>query len=267
MAVVGLSEFSFGYGFLYEQTRRNWGNLRIAPILPNLVQEADAGWDARLPLAGTDFYYQFKLSDYLVRRNSKFHRDGSYHTPYYRIPFHPRDNNRQHHRLWHLAQTNPNTYYVAPEFATIHDFNSAFLTETLTEHSRLIPLNQCDDCTDAGQHYLTYQTGDVGWNQYSERKRREESYQGRELESLYKRTVGSWRRVDEAFAVDVFRKATDAVKRSFNFQQDVRAEVDQVLPLLDFDPTQERPAVTLLRTARVLSVFTGATMVLIWSPR
>ena len=51
-------------GFLFEQTRRNWANLRVAPILPSLAQEAEDAWDARLPLTGTDFYYQFKLSDY-----------------------------------------------------------------------------------------------------------------------------------------------------------------------------------------------------------
>ena len=28
MASIGISEFTFGYAFLYEQTHANWGNLR-----------------------------------------------------------------------------------------------------------------------------------------------------------------------------------------------------------------------------------------------
>ena len=58
MAITGISEFSFGYAFLYEQTRRNWGTLRAAPILPSLQKEADEGWDANLPTHGVDYYYQ-----------------------------------------------------------------------------------------------------------------------------------------------------------------------------------------------------------------
>ena len=61
MATIGISEFTFGYAFLYEQTRKNWANLKAAPVLPSLQKEKDEGWDAHLPLQGVDFYYQFKL--------------------------------------------------------------------------------------------------------------------------------------------------------------------------------------------------------------
>jgi hypothetical protein len=36
MAVTGVSEFTFGFAFLFEQTTQNWANLRAAPILPSL---------------------------------------------------------------------------------------------------------------------------------------------------------------------------------------------------------------------------------------
>ena len=81
MAQIGISEFTFGYAFLYEQTHANWSGLTAAPVLPSLQQEQDAGWDAHLPLAGTDFYYQFKLSDYLSRSNALYIADGTYATP------------------------------------------------------------------------------------------------------------------------------------------------------------------------------------------
>src|SRR5262249_57938047 len=67
MGATGISEFTFGYAFLYEQTQRNWTNLKAVPILPSLQQEANLGWDAHLPTQAADFYYQFKLSDYLER--------------------------------------------------------------------------------------------------------------------------------------------------------------------------------------------------------
>jgi hypothetical protein len=106
MAEIGISEFTFGYGFLYEQTQGNWGNLTAAPILPSLQQEEQQGWDARLPLTGTDFYYQFKLSEYLWRGNAKYRigpnkppEDCIYADAYYRFWLHKRNNNQQHRRL------------------------------------------------------------------------------------------------------------------------------------------------------------------------
>ena len=65
MAIIGISEFTFGFAFLYEQTVAKWGRLTAAPILPSLFQEAQDPWDAHLPVSGTDYYFQFKLSDYL----------------------------------------------------------------------------------------------------------------------------------------------------------------------------------------------------------
>src|SRR5688572_27998574 len=99
MTITGLSEFSFGFAFLFEQTHRNWPGMKAAPVLPSLRQEADDAWDAHLPLQGLDYYYQFKLTDYLFNWNAKYIADGTYHSPYYRIAFHSRDNNRQHRRL------------------------------------------------------------------------------------------------------------------------------------------------------------------------
>ena len=92
MASIGISEFTYGYAFLYEQTHANWGNLKAAPILPSLQQEPEQGWDAHLPTHATDFYYQFKLTDCLSRRNASFTADGTYGGPYYRIALHRKDN-------------------------------------------------------------------------------------------------------------------------------------------------------------------------------
>jgi hypothetical protein len=93
MAPLGISEFTFGYAFLYEQTHANWGKLKAVPVLPSLQQEKAAGWDAHLPLVGTDYYYQFKLSEYPRRSNAKYISDKTYSGPYYRLSLHRKDGN------------------------------------------------------------------------------------------------------------------------------------------------------------------------------
>src|SRR6266852_4354908 len=163
MAEIGISEFAFGYAFLYEQTQANWGNLRAAPVLPSLQREELEGWDARLPLNGTDFYYQFKLSDYLSRGNATYIRDATYNSPYYRFWLHRRNDNQQHRRLRQHCVANPNTYYAAPQFNSIEEFNTRFLARQITANCRIIPLTLCDDITDGEHHCITFQGGDPEW--------------------------------------------------------------------------------------------------------
>jgi len=261
MAAIGISEFTFGYAFLYEQTHANWPNLRAAPVLPSLQQEHNAGWDAHLPLNGIDFYYQFKLSDHLSRSNATFIADGTYAGPYYRLALHRKDRNRQHQRLREHARTYPNTYYVAPEFDTLDDFNAAFLARQITIRSRLIPVPDSDDIFDGDQHYITFQLGHVGWNQHSERKRHERSFLGRDLAKLYRESEKQWRHIDKQFAEELFQKTSNVVKRVL--QREAKGDVQATLPLLDFNPRRAEHRDVLLRTSQILSVVFGVTLVLV----
>lgn len=261
MAIVGLSEFTFGFGFLYEQTAANWGALKVAPVLPSLQQEQDDGWDARLPLQGTDYYYQFKLSDYLSRGNAKHIRDATYGGPYYRFHLHKKNNNRQHQRLREHCAENPLTYYVAPEFNALEDFNLAFLAKELRERSRLIALTDCDDIGDAEQHYITFAEGQEGFIQHSTRKRHEHSSFGRELPELYKRSEKQWQRIDKGFAVRLFERTRAVVTRNLEREEPLLERRE--LPLLDFAPQQVSRRDVLLRTADVLATFLGVTLVLV----
>jgi hypothetical protein len=43
MVEIGISEFTFGYAFLYEQTQANWSDLKAALVLPNLQQVGATG--------------------------------------------------------------------------------------------------------------------------------------------------------------------------------------------------------------------------------
>jgi hypothetical protein len=261
MAVVGISEFTFGYAFLYEQTHNNWGNLRAAPILPSLQQEHDEGWDARLPVNGTDFYYQFKLSDYLSRGNASFIADGTYNGPYYRLALHKKDRNRQHRRLRELAQTNSHTYYVAPEFNNIDEFNAAFLQRQITQRSRMIAVSDCDDINDGDQHYLTFRQGRADWIQHSEKRRHQRSYSGEDLAGLYRQTHNLWKPVNKEFAEELFDKTAAVVRRVLGKEQQ-RAEPARV-ELLDFNPQQRERGDVLIRTSEILSVMLGVTLVVV----
>lgn len=260
MAITGVSEFMFGYGFLYEQTRANWSSVRAAPVLPSLWDEANQGWDAHLPLVGTDYYYQFKLSDRMAHPRARFIADGTYEAPYYRIALHKKAFNRQHRNLRLLCDENPDTYYVAPEFDTLDEFNAAFLSSQVKDRSRLIPLTECDDIanTDGTQHYITFQNG-AGWLQHSEAKEHRRSFMGRDLERLYLSTEDKWKTIDERFAKDLYEKTAVFVRRII---QNVEGERDPA-SILDFNPRNTTRGDLLIRTSQLLAVTLGVTLVLV----
>lgn len=259
MVELGISEFTFGYAFLYEQTLRNWGSLVAVPILPSLRKEAELGWDAHLPLRGCDFYYQFKLSDRLKRANATFIADGTYGGPYYRIKLHARNYNQQHRMLRRHSQSNQRTYYVAPEFATIGDFKHAFLSSTITEHSRLIPLHQCENYppNDSEQHYITYQENDSVFLQHSKASRHEKSRSGEELERIYTESHQNWRLINEEFADKILEQTRE--KLQILEGDGYMADVERILEENDLQDMAGK----LLLSAKVLSVVFGVSMVII----
>jgi hypothetical protein len=257
--IVGISEFTFGFAFLYEQTYRKWSDLKAVPILPNLKEEAKLGWDAHLPLNGTDFYYQFKLSDYLWRGNAAFIKDGTYSTPYFRIALHRRDGNRQHGRLKAHAQHHPNTFYVAPEIDELDDFNAAFAAHALTDKSRLITVAECEPAPDADQHYITFQKGHSTWNFHSERRPHATSFEGADIEKVYRATIRSWKPVDLRFAEQIFESTRDEALRLAGAEDTLGR-----LPLLLQPDVKPGDIIGLLSSASlILSVFFGLTLVLV----
>ena len=268
MVSLGIPEFTFGYAFLYEQTQNHWGNLRAVPILPTLRQERDLGWDARLPLRGTDYYYQFKMSDYLTRGNSKYLRDGTYQNAYYRFSLHKKENNRQHQRLKELSLTNRDTYYVATEFNNHDAFNTSFLAGTLSDETRLIPVAECEDHNDSEQHYITFQQGQTGWIEHSKSKFHEESYSGKEIDRLYQKNYQKHRNVDKHYIDDIYRKTSSIVKIIVDKEEERIIQTDIyretiINNFIDTDPGEYEQNDVLINTSKILSIVFGATMVLV----
>lgn len=265
MADIGISEFTFGYSFLHEQTHANWGNLTAAPVLPSLQQETELGWDAQLPLDGIDFYYQFKLSDFLSRGNATYIKDGTYQSPYYRFWLHRRNNNQQHRRLRSHCATNANTFYVAPEFNSIEDFNASFLAHQLTGNCRIIPVTLCPDLSawDGNRHCITFQPGDPLFDFHSEVGRREKSYTGKDIGALYRNSSSQWVRVDVHYAELLFERVRFVAKQIVVEEEPRRARL--VRPLLDDAQVGHSRRDLLLRTADILSAIWGLTLILIGS--
>ena len=263
---IGLSEFSFGYAFLYEQTRANWGALRAAPVLPSLQEEADFGWDARLPLRGVDFYYQFKLTDWLYRSNAKFIQDGTYTTGYYRIALHRAERNRQHQRLRALSQTSGNTFYAAPELRSLAQFNTAFLAGDVMQNSRLIPVALCQDINDADQHYITFQPNLPEWTEHSDPIRHDHSTSGEELRGSYENTRPHWRAIDLTFAEDVLARLKQAALmtigeeiRAPRRKEESKAQLDRLTAV----PAERTRGHLLAQAAQVASTYFGTTLVVV----
>lgn len=264
MAITGISEFTFGFAFLFEQTHRNWNGLTAVPVLPSLQQEADDAWDARLPTLAVDYYYQFKLSDYLWAAHAKFRKDGTYTEPYFRIALHRRDNNRQHRRLKKHAENHPETYYVAPEFTELNDFNDSFLAREITQQTRLIPVRECDDVADGDQHFITYQSGEERWRQHSQPKIHQRSESGIDLENVYRRSRPKWKEVDNEFADELLETTRDTILRGLE-DEDLGERDRLVRSVVDRAPNRRTTGGLLQATAEMVSVYYGATMVLVGS--
>jgi hypothetical protein len=278
MVSIGISEFSFGFAFLHEQVNLH-PSVRAAPVLPSLRQEKDLSYDAHLPLIGTDFYYQFKLSQYMKGARAQYRsEDPWYHGPYHKIDLYRRDANRQHNNLVHYAASHPHTYYVAPEFADANQFNTAFRSRRIRFQSRLIPLQSCHPYTDDEQHHITFQANSRLWTQHSEPVVNEDSIPGERLEALYLESRERWVPIDEAFALRLFKttqlRVAELERREgqLSFGDALSAGEDADEPGLEGE-AEARGKVEetgrehyLRRTSELLALAFGLTLVIVGAP-
>jgi hypothetical protein len=215
MADLGISEFTFEFSFLYEQTFMKWKKLVTYPLLPSLIEEKKKGWDALLQTKGAKYYYQFKRSELLSRSNARHISNGPYNSPYFRIKLHKADCNLQHRILWDWAQKpgNRNTYYVAPEISSQVELIKSFLNHTIVNHSRLIPLKKCRNYgpNDGGQHYITYQKNAAGFIQFSNPYNGEGDIFGRELKHSFEKSRNDFVNIDQVYADKSLEDAIDFV--------------------------------------------------------
>ena len=229
MVDLGISEFTFGFAFLYEQANRSWNSLKGVPLLPSLQAETAVGWDAMIPTRGKNYYYQFKLSEFLVRGNAKYIFNGRYRDPYFRIKLHKSNFNQQHRLLWEHAKQlgNEHTYYVAPETFSQSQFKKAYLSRNLSDYSRLIPLRSCRNYPpfNGEQHYITYQTNNSSFLQHSEIHIGEESFSGKEIGKVYEQSRKDFRPIDDKYADEMIKSTVNSLDNLLKSEYNLEIEL------------------------------------------
>lgn len=147
------SEFTFGFAVLSEFVNR-FRPLLFAPVLPSLRAESILGYDAHVGIPGRHFFFQFKLAEYCT--HGLFGQWRVHRGKYFRASLHPSEAYRQHNTLIALAQSYPDTYYVAPHFFDDAVLNASYLRGDLCYHCAWIPLVECDPILDTKSHCLSW---------------------------------------------------------------------------------------------------------------
>ncbi len=187
------SEFSFGFALSYEIMNGLQPQITGVPLFPSLVQEAELGWDVNFKPTGWPLFLQFKLSDHMQRSRARYW--SLYGSPYFSIAIRRRDHSQQHNLLKALATFEPEVYYAAPAFYREADFNTAFVSNTMTVQTMFIPLASLPSLDDDDQHHVTFPTNPSGFSWHSNHRGPfHESIFGREfiahLQNLGPRRLG-----------------------------------------------------------------------------
>ncbi|MBX3717780.1 MAG: hypothetical protein KF738_17410 [Burkholderiales bacterium] len=155
------SEFSYGYAFTEELVTKHSAMLVGAPLFPSLYKEgkADGGYDVKIPLKGKPVFLQFKLSDYLQRKNAKECQDGLLKLPYFRMHLRPTKHSDQHNLLMALEAKGETVLYVAPEFHLPAELNANYLAKTVVANSAAFAPSAIGSLPTKDEHYIAFQKG------------------------------------------------------------------------------------------------------------
>lgn len=154
------SEFSYGYAVTEELMTLNEGNIIGSPVFPSLYEEGKiGGYDVKIPMVGTPIFLQFKLSHYLSRKNSKEIKNGLFSSPYYRMHIRPAKHSNQHELLRSLESSGENVFYIAPEFHSISELNSSYLSSSIISNSVIFSPNEIGKMPDNKEHYMVFTRG------------------------------------------------------------------------------------------------------------
>jgi hypothetical protein len=180
--------------------------------------------------------------------------------------------NQQHRALRILSRDKEHTYYVAPEINSLVDYNIAFLGGTITENSRQIPLRECDDIWDETQHYITFQSGNAGWDQHSFSIHHDDSILGKQIIPEYVKYKSEWKKIDDHYTSNLFSEISDAAKKivSKNELDMIMEKFSVSLEMFERLSMNEKFVLpikvkTLIKTSFVLSHVFGATLFFIGS--
>lgn len=130
--------------------------------MPTQIEEYNVGYDARIRLDARvqPLYFQFKISEFLSRKNAREYSDFS--GPYYRFKIWPEDRSPQHNSLVDLSKDGAFVAYSAPLFCTEKEFG-CYQNDVLN-HSVLVPCRKLPKNHGNERHFITYAPNcDVGY--------------------------------------------------------------------------------------------------------
>jgi hypothetical protein len=160
---VGYTEFSFGYAFTENLIRSSRATPAGAPVFPNLIQEAQLGYDVNINLPGRPLFFQFKLSELMVRNSASEiaqHALSGIRIPFFRMSLMRRDLSKQHHLLMRLDRRLPNSvYYATPCIENATVFNLAYNSGQIHQQTVFFSPQDIGDLPDDKQHTIAYRAG------------------------------------------------------------------------------------------------------------
>lgn len=154
------SEFQYAYG-LTSELDASHGPIRLlkAPFFPTQPEEAHVPADVSGRLADdrvgiAPLFLQYKRSERLTTAGAN--EWDHYGREYYRFYIYPRDRSHQHNRLVELASRMPLTYYVAPGFVDLSEYQRLAERNELGENSIFIDCGSLSRINDERKHAMTY---------------------------------------------------------------------------------------------------------------
>lgn len=160
---LGYTEFSFGYAFTENLIRAAAARPASAPVFPNLVQEAQLGYDVHIDLPGCPLFFQYKLPELMVRNSAaeiSQHALAGIHVPFFRMPLMRRDLSEQHQLLMRLERRFPNAvFYATPGMENNHSFNAAYNAARVHQQSVFFSPRNIGHLPDDKQHAIAYRNG------------------------------------------------------------------------------------------------------------
>ncbi|GLS33093.1 hypothetical protein SAMN04488498_13312 [Mesorhizobium albiziae] len=160
---VGYTEFSYGYAFTENLIRSSTTMPVGAPVFPNLIQEAQSGFDVQINFPGVPLFFQYKLPE-LMRRGTAFEIASGQcprlSRPFFRIAMMRRDLSRQHALLIRLEAKYPSqVFYAAPTLPDASAFNRAYDRAAVAQHSAFFSPTDIGPLPDDKAHSIAYKSG------------------------------------------------------------------------------------------------------------
>lgn len=160
---LGYTEFSFGYAFTENIIRSSATGPKTAPIFPNLVQEAQKGFDVRIDLPGLPLFFQYKLPELMKRdtaREIATYNLAGMKVPFFRMPLMPSGLSRQHELLINLEKKYPKTVlYASPRMQDRRAFNVAYANGVVHRKSIFFSPKDIGYLPNPRAHSIAYRDG------------------------------------------------------------------------------------------------------------